>query len=184
MIQSAQWTKQSPQSVLQPTGLLVSTDADIAELSDNRSRLAPYAVSGGRGTESRVSKGRKANRLQLQRTQLTLKDKKDVQRYQDILSEKFSAANLENKEPEEIIHHLSKLSNEAVQEAQPDKTHKPGFHKYSTITHWAHFQHDQEAARRRKENHLPSALKSMVDKGSPHTVEMVMAVPEAKKRHK
>ena len=29
--------------------------------------------------------------------------------------------------PEAIIHHLSKLSNDTVQEAQPDKSHRPGF---------------------------------------------------------
>ena len=30
-------------------------------------------------------------------------------------------------EPAEIIHHLSTLSEDAVQEAQPDKKHRPGF---------------------------------------------------------
>ena len=43
------------------------------------------------------------------------------------MSEKFSSANLENMDPAEIIHHLSKLSYDAVQEAQPDKKHRPGF---------------------------------------------------------
>ena len=48
-----------------------------------------------------------------------IKNKTEVKRYQDILLEIFSVANLENMEPEEIIHHLSKLSYEAV------KTHNP-----------------------------------------------------------
>ena len=58
---------------------------------------------------------------------LTLKDKAEVQRYQDSLSEKFAAANLENMGSAEIIHHLSKLSYDAVQEAQPEKNYIIGF---------------------------------------------------------
>ena len=104
-----------------------STDADVAELSGHRPIWAHYTVAGGRGTQRLVRKGKKAKRLQLLRTELTLKDKAEVQRYQDIMTEKFSAANLENMDPAEIIHHLSKLSYEAVQEAQPDKKHRPGF---------------------------------------------------------
>ena len=40
---------------------------------------------------------------------------------------KFSKANLQDMDPAEIIHHLSKLNYDAVQEAQPDKKHRPGF---------------------------------------------------------
>ena len=40
------------------------------------------------------------------------------------MSNKFSAANLEDMDPAEIIHRLSKLSYDAVQERQPGK---PGF---------------------------------------------------------
>ena len=110
-----------PQSFLQAEGLLISTDADIAELSDHRPIWAQY-------THTRKSQqGGKAERLRLLRTALTLKDRAKVQRYQDIMSEKFSAANLEHMEPVEIIRHLSKLSYDAVQEAQPDKKHRPGF---------------------------------------------------------
>ena len=47
------------QSVLQAEGLLISTDADIAELSDHRPIWAHYPVAGGRGTQGRVKKGRK-----------------------------------------------------------------------------------------------------------------------------
>ena len=36
-----------PQSVHQAEGLLISTDADIAELSDHSPILAHYTVSGG-----------------------------------------------------------------------------------------------------------------------------------------
>ena len=60
--------------------------------------------------------------------ELTLKeDKTEVQRYQDIMLEKSSEANLQDMDPAEIIHHLSKLSYDAIQEAQPDKTHMSGF---------------------------------------------------------
>ena len=69
----------------------------------------------------------KAKRLQLLRTELTMKDKAEVQRYQDIMSVTFSAADLEDLDPVETIHHISKLSYDAVQEAQPDKIHRPGF---------------------------------------------------------
>ena len=41
--------------------------------------------------------------------------------------EKFSEANVESMGLAETIHHLSKLSFDAVQEAQPDKKHRPGF---------------------------------------------------------
>ena len=118
------------QSVLQPTGFLVSTDADIAEISDHRPLWAHYAVAGGRKRQQRG----KAKRLQLLHTELTWKDKMEVQRYQDIVSEKFSVANLENMVPEEIIHRLSRLSYELVQEPQPKaltniRRHIYGFQK-------------------------------------------------------
>ena len=41
--------------------------------------------------------------------------------------EKLSATNLENMDPAETIHHLFKLSYDAVQEAQTDDDHRPGF---------------------------------------------------------
>ena len=61
-----------PPSVLQAEGLLISTDADIAELSDHRPIWAPYTVAGGRGTQGLVRSGTKAKKLQLLRTELTL----------------------------------------------------------------------------------------------------------------
>ena len=99
---------------------------EIAEQSDHRQICVPYTLLGGRGTQGRVRKG-KAKRLKLLLTELTLKDKAEVQRYQDIMSEKFSEVNLPDTDPAEIIHHLSKLSYQAVQEAQSDKKHRPGF---------------------------------------------------------
>ena len=57
----------------------------------------------------------------------SLKDMAEVQRYQDIMSEKFSEANLQDMDPAEIIYRLSKLSYDAVQEAQPYKKHRLGF---------------------------------------------------------
>ena len=105
----------------------MSTDADVAELSDLRPIWAHYTLAGGRGTRGLVRKVEKAKRLQLLRIELTLKDKAEDQRYQYIIIEKFPPANLENMDPAEIIHHLSKLSYEAVQEAQPDKKNRPGF---------------------------------------------------------
>ena len=92
------------QSVLQAERLLISTDADIAELSDHRPIWAPYTVVGGRGTQGRIHKGKKAKKLQMLRPELTLKNKAEVQRYQDFMSKKLSAANLENMNPAEIIH--------------------------------------------------------------------------------
>ena len=103
-----------PQSVLQAEGLLISTDADIAELSDHRPIWAHYTVSGDRDSQGKVRKGKKAKRLQLLRTELTLKNKAEVQRYQDIISKKFLTVNLENMDPAEIINHLSILSYDAI----------------------------------------------------------------------
>ena len=77
---------------------------------------APYTILGGKGIQV----------LKLIRTELALTDKAEVLRYQDIMSVKFSEANLEDMDPAKIIH-LSKLSYDAVQEAQPDKKNQPGF---------------------------------------------------------
>ena len=55
--------------------------------------------------------------IQILRTEPTLKDKTEVQKCQDIMTEKFLAVNLENMDPAEIIRHLSKLGYKAVQEA-------------------------------------------------------------------
>ena len=107
-----------------PTG---DNRSEMAEQSDHRPIWAPYIVLGGRGTQGRVRKGKAAKRLNLLCTELTLKDKAEVQRYQDTMSEKLSEANLQGMDPAEIIHHLSKLKYDAVQEAQPDKKHRPGF---------------------------------------------------------
>ena len=43
------------------------------------------------------------------------------------MPEKFSEAYLQDIDPAEIIHHLSKLSYNAITEAQPDEKHIPGF---------------------------------------------------------
>ena len=43
------------------------------------------------------------------------------------MSEKFSEANLQDMDQAKIIHLLSKMSYDAVQEAQPVKKHRPGF---------------------------------------------------------
>ena len=50
-----------PQRVFQPTGLLVFTDADIAELSDHSTLWAQCTVSGGRGNKAESVKGEKQN---------------------------------------------------------------------------------------------------------------------------
>ena len=55
-----------------------------------------------------------------------MQDKAEDQRYQDIISEKFSNANQENIKSAEIIQQLSKVSYDAAQEAQPDMAHRPG----------------------------------------------------------
>ena len=46
----------------------------------------------------------------LLRTELTLKDKAEVRRYEDIISEKFSEAILQDMDLAEIIHFQSILS--------------------------------------------------------------------------
>ena len=58
-------------------------------------------------TSQQVEKGQETPTTE---NRTSKKDKVEVQRYQDIMSEKFSNANLQNMDPEEIIHHLSKLS--------------------------------------------------------------------------
>ena len=51
-----------PQCVLQPNGLLVATDMEVAEQSDHIPIWVPYTVLGGRGTQGRVHKGKATKR--------------------------------------------------------------------------------------------------------------------------
>ena len=61
--------------------------------------------------------------LQLIRTELTLKGKVEMQRYQDnIKSEKFSAANLENID-QKIIHNQFKRHNQTRKTDQASDHH-------------------------------------------------------------
>ena len=105
----------------------IKTHMEIAEQSDHRPIWALYMVLGGRCTQGQARKGKANKRLKLLCTELTLKDKAEVQSYQDIISEKFSEENLQDNDAAEIIHHLSKLSYDAAQEAQLDKKHRPEF---------------------------------------------------------
>ena len=109
-----------PQSFLQAEGLLISTNADIAELSDHRPIWASLHSSRRQRhirTSQQRGKGQKtptaANSTNIERQSGGPAIPRHLVR--EILS------NLENMNPAKIIHHLSRLSYDAVQEAQPDK---------------------------------------------------------------